>query len=217
MAKYGAMMNLPNGNPFITPDSTPFCLYSRQVVTSSVGNVFQEATASIEIDPSYPLIAFGKASGVDRGGYPMFCGRLGDRASVTCRANFRNVHPFTLTAYFFAIFPQPLPKYGMAIWDAQSKLVLTNESKVLSDLVTIGTVGNQGGINIDQTIGGSYAVSPTVLGATVPMAMRIMTACVFNGSATRFYGAAASEQSQPPMGFINHGISITAINTAAYD
>lgn len=39
MAKYGALISLPNGNPFITPDSTPMTLYRKVTVNSTFGGI----------------------------------------------------------------------------------------------------------------------------------------------------------------------------------
>ncbi|KIG58907.1 hypothetical protein PU45_06545, partial [Escherichia coli] len=134
---------------------------------------------------------------------------------------------FTLTAYIFAIFPQTLPKWGMAIWDAAGKLVLTNESRVLSDLQTIGTPGANGGINIDQTLSGPWAVAPAQLGQSIVVnnstqpptiyTINAYSACRFDGANTRINAGGTSTGTGSPGGVTNTGISLTAINTAAYD
>ena len=134
---------------------------------------------------------------------------------------------FTLTAYVFAIFPQILPKWGLAIWDASGKLVLTNESRVLSDLQTVGTPGANGGINIDQTLSGSWAVAPAQLGQTIIVnnstqpptiyTINAYSSCRFDGANTRINAGGTSTGTGSPVGGTNTGISLTAINTAAYD
>lgn len=134
---------------------------------------------------------------------------------------------FTLTAYVFAIFPQTLPAWGFAIWDATGKLVLTNESRVLSDLQTVGTAGANGGINIDQTLSGSWAVAPAQLGQTIitnnatkPPTIYTINAyssCRFNGGSTRINAGGTSTGTGSPGGGTNTGMSLTAINTTAYD
>lgn len=134
---------------------------------------------------------------------------------------------FTLTAYVFAIFPQTLPNWGLAIWDAAGKLVLTNESRVLSDLQTIGTPGAGGGINIDQTLGGSWAVAPAQLGQTIIInnatqpptiyTINAYSACRFDGANTRINAGGTSTGTGSSAGGTNTGISLTAINTSAYD
>ncbi|MFJ3291934.1 hypothetical protein ACIPKK_07870 [Enterobacter asburiae] len=134
---------------------------------------------------------------------------------------------FTLTAYVFAIFPQTLPAWGFAIWDATGKLVLTNESRVLSDLQTVGDAGANGGINIDQTLSGSWAVAPAQLGQTIitnnatkPPTIYTINAyssCRFNGGSTRINAGGTSTGTGSPGGGTNTGTSLTAINTSAYD
>lgn len=224
MAEYGAMMTLDNGNPFVTPQSTPFCLYGKYTFNSGANGSSQQVAQNIAIDASYPAIAFVKTT---------------DTAQPTAVISYRNggniyvsgVNPynqaFTLTVYIFAIFPQSLPTWGMAIWNPSGQLVLTNESRVLTDLQTIGTPGANGGINIDQTISGSFAVAPTRMGqttivnnATQPPTIYTIdayTSCRFNGSSTRISAGSTSVGTGSPAGGTNTGVAVTAINTAAYD
>jgi len=224
VADYGAMILLDNGNPFVTPQSTPFCLYRKVVVNSGSNGV---ASAEIPIDPSYPAIAFCRVSNTDA---PTFthAGRVGGviRVSSGTPVGAANTQ-HTLTAYIFAIFPQSLPACGFAIWDAAGKLVLTNESRVLSDLVTVGTPGAGGGINIDQTLAGSWAVAPATLGMSLwqvmvqgqPVIISVMayTGCRFDGANTRINAVGNQIGQGSPAGGSNTGIVLTAINTAAYD
>lgn len=222
MADYGALITLENGNPFITPNSTPFCLYRKVTVSSSsTGGNFQGASTDIPIDASYPAIVFCKTSNMATVGAT----RVGNVIKVSSSSPRGLVH--TLTAYVFAIFPQTLPRWGMAVWDESGKLVLTNESRVLSDLVTIGTPGNDGGINIDQTLTGSYAIVPAILGSSLwqitvqgqPVIINITAyaGAFYNGSTTRINAQASQTGQGGPVGGTNTGIAITAIDTAAYD
>lgn len=222
MAGFGALIVLENGNPFITPNSTPFCLYQKVTVNSAnTGGNYQGASVDIPIDASYPAIVFCKTSNAATVG----ASRVGNVIKVGSSSPSGLVH--TLTAYVFAIFPQNLPAWGMAIWDENRKLVLTNESRVLSDLVTIGTPGNNGGINIDQTLSGSYAIAPTILGSSLfqimvqgqPVIVNVTAyaGALFNGSTTRISPVGNQIGQGSPAGGTNTGIAITAINTAAYD
>lgn len=148
MSDYGAMILMENGNPFVTPNSTPFCLY-RKVSANSVQNgTYHQATINVAIDSSYPVMVFCKTT-VTQGGTYVSAGRSGNTVTAGSSNYLSQAH--TLTAYIFAIFPQSLPAWGIAFWDAAGKLVLTNESRVLSDLVTVGTPGSNGGLNIDVT------------------------------------------------------------------
>ncbi|SEL41364.1 hypothetical protein SAMN04487787_110157 [Kosakonia sacchari] len=223
MAAYGALINV-NGNPFVTPNSTPFCLYRKVVVNSVANGTYHGASASIPVNASYPAIAFCKTSNTDQPTYVSAI-RSGSNVMVSSGNPYGQSH--TLTAYIFAIFPQTLPEWGIAIWDAAGKLVLTNESRVLSDLVTIGTPGNNGGINIDQTLSGSYAVCPGILGATLIQVMvqgqpqviaaTAYTGCRFNGSTSRISAASSSNASGSVVGNTNNGNAIIAIKTDSYD
>lgn len=221
---YGALLNLNNGNPFVTPNSTPFVLYKKVSISSSANGVFQSASTNIPISSSYPAIAFLKTTYTAQ---PTTVGsrRNGDNIVVSSSNPFGQSH--TLTAYVFARFPQPLPKYGMAIWDEGGTCILTNESKVLTDLVTIGTPGVNGGINIDETLSGSYAVSPGILGSTLirffvqgqPQVISITayTGARFNGSTTRISAASGNNATGSVVGYTNNGNAITAIKTDIYD
>ncbi len=44
MADYGAMILMDNGNPFVTPQSTPFCLYGKYTFNSSPNGSSQQVT-----------------------------------------------------------------------------------------------------------------------------------------------------------------------------
>lgn len=60
MADYGALIALDNGNPFITPQSTPFCLYRKVVVNSVASGAYHGASAEVALDVSYPVMVFAK-------------------------------------------------------------------------------------------------------------------------------------------------------------
>lgn len=225
MADYGALIDV-NGNPFITPDSTPFCLYRKLTADSVANGSYQTATVTVPLDDSYPAIAFSRVRNTDYGGVALSTGRVGGMFSAGGINPFNR--PFTMDVYVFAIFPQTLPKWGMAIWDAAGKLVLTNESRVLSDLQTIGTPGNNGGINIDQTLPGSLAVAPLTMGGTLLqnnntqppsiVFVQAYTCCWYNGSTSRINAAANNAgNGGGSVGTTNSGVAITAINTANYD
>ncbi|MEZ6879953.1 hypothetical protein [Enterobacter sp. KB-280D8] len=224
MADYGAYILMDNGNPFVTPYSTPFCLYNRSEVASNTNG---SAAIDIPVDPSYPAIAFCRVSGPSQAVY------LGVRrngsvisASASTPAGYTGSKTFTLTVYVFAVFPQPLPQWGIAFWDASGRVVLTNESRVLTDLVTVGTPG-AGGINLDVTLSGSYAVAPGILGSSLwqtsqggqPVIINVTayTGCYFNGITTRFWPVGNQISGGTPAGGTTTGITLTAINTAAYD
>ncbi|WP_241167891.1 hypothetical protein [Citrobacter freundii] len=215
MAKYGALISLPNGNPFITPDSTPMTLYRKVTVNSTLASDFNSATASVVINGQKGGIVFARTSAAAK----ISASKNGNTFSVSA-SNYRS-SSFVLEAYFFAIYPLTLPAWGVAIWDAEGTLVLTNESRVLSDLTTIGSPGAaMGGLNIDTYMAGKWAVNPMGLGSVLLHAgsapggqpiiqpVDVGTGCFNEGAGTRIKGS---------VGTTNSGIVITAINTAAYD
>lgn len=224
MAEFGAMILMDNGNPFVTPQSTPFCLYGKYTFNSSANGSSQQVAQNIALNADYPVMVFIKTTNTAQP-TPVMSYRNGGNVYVA------GVNPynqsFTLTAYVFAIFPQILPKWGLAIWDASGKLVLTNESRVLSDLQTVGSPGANGGINIDQTLSGSWAVAPAQLGQTIIVnnstqpptiyTINAYSSCRFDGANTRINAGGTSTGAGSPGGGTNTGISLTAINTAAYD
>lgn len=224
MAKYGALISLPNGNPFITPDSTPMTLYRKVTVNSTLGGDFNSASASVTIDGQKGGIAFARTSAPAK----TSASKTGNTFSVDA-SNYRGA-AFVLEAYFFAIYPLTLPAWGGAIWDAEGTLVLTNESRVLSDLTTIGSPGAAtGGLNIDTYMAGKWAVNPMGLGSVLLHAgsapggqpiiqpVDVGTGCFNEGSGTRIKGLSSTTASGSSVGTTNSGIVITAINTTAYD
>ncbi|MEB8063627.1 hypothetical protein [Citrobacter braakii] len=224
MAKYGALISLPNGNPFITPDSTPMTLYRKVTVNSALGGDFNSATASVAINGQKGGIVFARTSAAAK----IAASKNGDTFSVDA-SNYRG-SSFVLEAYFFAIYPLTLPAWGVAIWDAEGTLVLTNESRVLSDLTTIGSPGAvTGGLNIDSYMPGKWAVNPMGLGAVLLHAgsapggqpiiqpVDVGTGCFNEGAGTRIKGLSSTTTSGSSVGTTNSCIVITAINTAAYD
>ncbi|KKB87073.1 hypothetical protein [Citrobacter freundii] len=224
MAKYGALISLPNGNPFITPDSTPMTLYRKVTVNSTFGWNFNSASASVTIDGQKGGIAFARTSAPAK----ISASKSGNTFSVDA-SNYRR-SAFVLEAYFFAIYPLTLPAWGVAIWDAEGTLVLTNESRVLSDLTTIGSPGAvSGGLNINKYMAGKWAVNPMGLGSVILRAgsapggqpiiqpVDVGTGCFNEGAGTRIKGLSSTTASGSSVGTTNSGIVITAINTAAYD
>ncbi|HAT7557562.1 TPA: hypothetical protein JAW29_004867 [Citrobacter freundii] len=224
MAKYGALISLPNGNPFITPDSTPMTLYRKVTVNSTFGGDFNSASASVTIDGQKGGIAFARTSAPAK----ISASKSGNTFSVDA-SNYRG-SAFVLEAYFFAIYPLTLPAWGVAIWDAEGTLVLTNESRVLSDLTTIGSPGAvSGGLNIDTYMAGKWAVNPMGLGSVILHAgsapggqpifqsVDVGTGCHDDTGGTRIRGQSSTTVSGSSIGSTNSGIVITAINTAAYD
>lgn len=222
MSDFGVLLSTSSGQPFVTPVSTPMSMYGKYIVNSSGGS----AASSIDWPASWPAMVFVKSNlpgvivGASKGG-----GKIYFSGSDVLNRNF------TITAYIFGIFPQTAPAWGLVVWDAAGQVVLTNETRVLSDLVTVGTpgVGNgRCGLTMDITLSGSYAVCGVIHGMTlfqtsapggqiVIIPVTAYTSCAYNGVSTRFTAATSQQPGGSPVGSSDSGCILTAINTAAYD
>lgn len=221
---FGALITLENGNPFITPETTPMALYQKVSVWSTQSGLDHQASASVTVPGGTSFAAFGRTSVRS----VISASRSGN--TITVSGINRNIGAFLLEVYIFAVFPQTKPQWGMAIWDAAGKLILTNETRVLSDLTMVGTPGQTtGGTAIDTTLPGKWAVAPMVIGAIVMQTgtapggqpviqtFGISTGCFGSGGNTRFAGASWTTATGPVIGSMNSGVALTAINTANYD
>ncbi|HBN0091804.1 TPA: hypothetical protein L1M76_005014, partial [Enterobacter hormaechei subsp. xiangfangensis] len=137
----------------------------------------------------------------------------------------------TAYVYFFSIFPQTKPDYGLAVWDASGTLILTNETRTLSDVVTLGNAGvdASSGYNINTTLAGKWACMPAMLGLITgvisaggqpqPYSAIYKSMAKLEGSNTRIF---ARPQTTPGGNLQNVAYSnlrnvIMAINCANYD
>lgn len=119
----------------------------------------------------------------------------------------------------------------MAVWDATGTLILTHETRTLSDVVTIGTAGvdASSGYNINTTRAGKWACMPVMLGLITgvvsaggqpqPYVAIYKSMAKLEGSNTRIY---ARPQTTPSGSLQNVAYSnmrnvIMAINCANYD
>ncbi|HBM9318448.1 TPA: hypothetical protein L0121_005008, partial [Citrobacter freundii] len=176
-------------------------------VNSTFGGDFNSASASVAIDCQKGGIAFARTSAPAK----ISASKTGNTFSVDA-SNYRGL-AFVLEAYFFAIYPLTLPAWGVAIWDAEGTLVLTNESRVLSDLTTIGSPGAaMGGLNIDTYMAGKWAVNPMGLGSVLLHAgsapggqpiiqpVDVGTGCFNEGAGTRIKGLSSTTASGSSVG-----------------
>lgn len=225
MSDFGVLLSTGSGQPFITPASTPMALHGKYVINSTLTNGVHSVAGSIPWNPARPVMIFVKSTAV---GTALGTGKT---ASAYLFSGTSRVGAFTLTAYAFGIFPQTMPDWGLCIWNGAGEVVLTNETRVLSDLVTVGQFGvsHQYGINMDITLPGSYAVCPVTHGAILfqvpnpsgpgPIIVPVTTytsAAYINGT-TRFTAASSDSPGGGSVGSIDSGCILTAINTAAYD
>lgn len=223
MAKYGGYFLLDNGWPFVTPDSIPLRLDSVHVVES------RNATASKEIymDTSKTIIPFLMVETYSTGqpfqkvvipGYHVGNGKV--MISAACYAG-RDPGEFRLTCLIFTNAPKPLRQgmYGAAFFDAGGQLVLTNEDRVLTDMMTIGTLGveRHTGIYIDEWRDGRIGIIPGIAGARVGQGHSTAYFATYSeGGRTRVLAALAGSPPPGATGTINAGTVVTCVNFDNY-
>lgn len=166
MAEWGAMIVNDQGNVMVTPQYSPMALYRKVSVSSSGGSSGQTATASITLPNSWaPVLPFVGTSKPGQGGVAISVSRSGNVVNFTGFNMYNS--SFTMNCFLFTQFDQPMPasRYGMAIWDASGRLILTHETRVLTDINNVGVQGSgSAGLNINTTRAGRYAVSPELSG-----------------------------------------------------
>lgn len=196
MAEYGALIGLDNGNPFITPKSTPLALYKNGSMVSAYNSASAYSTHTAQLDITVPA---GKPVMVFMHSNSPCAFTTTRVSSTTIRIMGISPDPdkgFTAFYFVFSKFPQPMIAEGIAIWDDTGELILTNETKVLTDINTIGVRGaSDTGIAMNRTLSGRWAVSPIMTGfnefrvgnqPTSPI-VQVQTAfsSVFDGSNTK--------------------------------
>lgn len=223
MADWGALLVTDNGAPFITPQSIPLALIGKQSVALKTGSG-EITTVSQAIPAGRPVI-------------PFVCSTISCVLSYSVSGNTCTVSASkpggggTVHVYFFTIFPQPLPAWGIAIWDEQGTCILTNETRVLTDIEAIGTNGSDtnGGFNINVSRSGKVGIVPSMCGlvtgvitsgGTRPYSSQYFFSAVWDGSNTNIH--VATSNGPPPAGTVNityHNMRnrVYALNLDNYD
>ena len=135
----------------------------------------------------------------------------------------------TVTVFIFGYANQPVPAWGVAIYDATGACILTNESKVLRDVRQVGDVTNDAasGYKIDTTVSGSWAVAPVFTGILNgvdnstgqprPIVAYFYSSAYFDGANTRITSHAdRSTAGLTSATYSNARNTITYVNTARY-
>ena len=218
---WGALLVTENGAPFITPQSIPLAMYSRKQASVFAGGA---STVVSETFPAgRPVIPFVYTTVSCTASYIV--------SGNTCNVTFKNAAGNgTAYVYFFTIFAQALPSWGIAIWDEQGTCILTNETRVLTDVQAIGTNGSDSaGFSINTTLAGKYGIVPATSGlatgvildgGTRPWSSQYFFSAVFNGGTTQIGqattgGTAGSGVSN--LVYHNMKNSVYALNLANYD
>lgn len=155
---YGVLLTTDTGDVWVSPESIPLALLTKKTATVVNGS----AQVIQTFDSSQPIIPF------------VYCSSVGtlkmDIVNGTCTINLTNaLSGARIEVYFFSIFTQPLPDYGLAIWNKNGTCILTNETKTLADLVRVGGSGtaSDNGIGTNAWYSGKWACIPQYMGIAV--------------------------------------------------
>ncbi|MFU2317780.1 hypothetical protein [Rahnella sp. PCH160] len=222
MATWGALFTDQYGNPWITPDTTPMCLVQKIVLTPSTGGTY-----NLPVNSSSPFIIACHAT---VNNVIFYINKLGSTYTLSYQVAGTGGSPGTVTIYIFGyVIPQPLPKWGVAIWNAAGQCILTNETKVMNPPVGYGTIGSTTDIGylVDKTASGKWAVLPRVMGIVTgvysgsqarPYSSPIDTLAYYDGNSTRLSAGTrvAPSGSIINVGYANSRDQIFAIDVSRY-
>lgn len=221
---YGVLLRTVSNEVWVSPESIPLSLLAKKSVTVSNPQAYTTITQSYDVGA--PIIPFVRVNGTGKLWYETSNGVC----TITIWNSTANA---VVEAYFFSISPQPIPasKYGIAIWDKDKNLILTHETKTLTDIRKIGGGGSAGdnGINTDVTLSGKWGVVPEILGSIVgvindpsprPFQSTVRAIAQQVGGNTRIYGF--GDGGMPGGGvsgltYINGHANVTALRVGDYD
>ncbi|WP_054178587.1 hypothetical protein [Trabulsiella odontotermitis] len=179
---WGVLLTTEDGVPFLTDESTPISLQGKYSASGS-GNV----SVTITVDTDDVAMPFCVSTADTFFAYSL----SGTSLTVTAYPISTFSGSYTLTCYLFTTRAQPLPGWGLAIWDKNGKCILTNETRVLTDIVSIGTKGGaNSGLNLSDTRSGKWGIIPELAGFYVgvyqqrPFQIGIGMAAKYNGTST---------------------------------
>jgi hypothetical protein len=221
MADIWGLLTTDDGNPFITPQSIPLALIAKKTASVPAG---MTTTVTQAFTAGRPII-------------PFVCSTVNCVSSYSVSGNVCTVtiqYPQgtgVADVYFFTIFAQSLPEWGLAIWDESGTCILTNETRVLTDVEALGTSGSDtaGGYNINTTKTGKWGILPSTCGlitgvitsgGTRPFMSQLFFSTLYNGTSTQI--SISSTGGSPGGNIINvvyHNMrnQVYALNLANYD
>lgn len=221
MADYGVLLSTTSGGVWVTPESTPIALQAKKTATLQATSGFN-VKISHTFPAGKPVIPFVHVTAE--------CEITSSISGNVITIDFlRPTANGVAEVYFFSIFPQTKPQYGLAVWDASGVLVLTNETRTLTDVERIGTPGAESsGYNINVTRSGKWACIPGMLGLITgvistgmprPYQAIYKTIALREGANTRIKARPQSAPGGPIQNvmYSNMRNSIMAINVANYD
>lgn len=218
---YGALLTDANGVPFYIEDTMPLSLIEKRNITASTGLIdLFTSDGSVRYVFVY--------SNAPQGGGLVTCEALEVSGNVW---RLRVAGPTrTLSIFIFGYQFQPIPTWGIQINDAQGRCILTNETKVLRDVQSIGDSSNpnNSGYVMNQTLNGEWAIAPVYTGYFTgvinqsnmprPVVAQFASSARFNGSTTQIASGYIGnvDSSAVSVTYSNYRNRITAINVARY-
>lgn len=200
---WGAMLTFPDGTPFYIHDTIPLALVYKRDFSYGASGI---TSIALESNTGLPYLYFIRFNEAQSWGYqyPGSGGNAG-RHMIDVGAYSGGVVSGRL--YCFGAVEQPLPKWGMVIWDAQGKCILTNETRVLKGIEKTGASGPAGTAKyLNETIAGTKAIAPgrtgviiyssKVGGNPIIVAEPHATACWQEGGNTRVVSVPIPRSSQ---------------------
>lgn len=131
---YGAYLSTDDGVEFFTTETTSIALDQKLTASGSGQFITVNATVKTE-DIILPFC-------VTTGGPAFFEYSItGNDVTISARQTVGQYKNIGLEVYLFTTKAQIPPSWGMAIWDANGKCILTNETKILTDIRQIGVPG----------------------------------------------------------------------------
>lgn len=218
---YGALLTDEQGVPFYIDGTRPLTLISKIAVSiPSSSGVFSRDLYANDGQVRFVFIQSNSSDGAKAEWLQMESGVWRLYASGGSR---------TVTVYIFGYANQPVPAWGIAIWDANGNCILTNESKVLKDVVQLGDISSDStsGYRISNTRSGSWAIAPTYTGVfngvdnstgqPRPVVNTYYASAYYNGSSTVISSHTNGSLAGTTGGtYTNARNTITAVNVANY-
>lgn len=158
------MLTREDGTPFYVQDTIPFALIRRQTFSVDAKvNSGNGQRISLDSTGEVPYLYFVRFDQPDGWGYQQIV--TGTHGLVVGASRSGTVSG---TIYVFGAVAQPVPVWGIAIYDENGRCILTNETKVLRGInivIPTGRAGTAGYLN--ETIAGKKAIIPARCGAVV--------------------------------------------------
>lgn len=157
---YGALLADAQGVPFYIDGTRPLTLINKVVINvpgDNSGTVYSQDLYSNDGAVRFVFIQSNSGISTSAEWLMLENGVWRFYSSRTAK---------TVTVFIFGYALQPVPAWGVAIYDSSGSCILTNESKVLRDVRQNGDVTSDAasGYKIDITVSGSWAVAPAFTG-----------------------------------------------------